>query len=89
MKQKLNQELLTTMKKRTTLINKNVMVQLKPRQYLRFLMKVNKDIDKIDRESTIEKAFEVAILGENDLRSVEIDEVETCTDGTMFIISKN
>jgi len=71
------------------MITKNVMVQLKPRQYLRFLMKVNKDIDRVDTDSTIEKTFDVAILGDSDMKNVELDEVEACTDGTMFIIGKN
>ena len=80
---------MTTMKKRTTMITKNVMVQLKPRQYLRFLMKINKDIDKIDTDNNIEKTFDVAVLGDSNIKNVELDEVNACTDGTMFIISKN
>lgn len=83
---------MTTMKRRTTLIVKDVMVRLQPRNYLRYLSKINKDIDKIDNEHTIEKTFDVAIIGEklsNHPNLLDLSDVEACTDGTMFIICKN
>jgi hypothetical protein len=65
------------------------MVQLKPRQYLKFLSKVNKDIDKIDTERTIEKTFCVGVIGESCTEKFDISEIENCLDGTMFLVSKN
>lgn len=83
---------MTTMRKRTTLITKDVMVQIKPRNYLKFLSKVNKDIDKVDNDDTIEQTFNVAIIGEklvNYPNNVELSDVNNCNDGTMFIVCKN
>ena len=72
-------------KKRTTVVTREILVSLKPRQYLRYLVKVNRDIDKIDIERTIERTFDVAVIGDKLCKTHEYEDIAQCKDGTMFM----
>jgi hypothetical protein len=77
-------------KKRTTLITGKVMRSLKPREYIKYLVDVNDDINKVDNLYTFQKSFSVATVGETITNEKkELGDVLDCKDGLEFLVCKN